>query len=101
MPTAEDLRERMREGFLPDPNIQPDHRATHALEYIAFYLGEISRWGEDIHIACAMMSAAPMAHTMRSEPACAAPPPPLYAPLEPGWRAHIKRSPVRNGEVNR
>ena len=43
MPTAEDLRERMREGFLPDPNIQPDHRATHALEYMAFCLGEISQ----------------------------------------------------------
>ena len=43
MTAAEEFRERMREGFLPDPNIQPDHRATHALEYMAFYLGEISQ----------------------------------------------------------
>ncbi len=43
MTAAEEFRERMREGFLPDPNIQPDHRATRALEYMAFYLGEISQ----------------------------------------------------------
>ncbi len=43
MTAGEEFRERMREGFLPDPNIQPDHRATRALEYMAFYLGEISQ----------------------------------------------------------
>ncbi len=43
MPTAEEMREEMRQGFLPDPNIQPDFRTSHALEYIAFYLGEISQ----------------------------------------------------------
>ncbi len=43
MPTAEEMREEMRQGFLPDPSISPDHRTYHALEYVAFFLGEISQ----------------------------------------------------------
>ncbi len=43
MPTAEEFRERMRQGFLPDPMAHADHRATRTLEYMAFYLGEISQ----------------------------------------------------------
>ncbi len=43
MTAAEEFRGRMREGYLPDPNIQQDHRATRALEYMAFYLCEISK----------------------------------------------------------
>ncbi len=43
MTAAEEFRGRMREGYLPDPNIQQDHRATRTLEYIAFFLGEISQ----------------------------------------------------------
>ncbi len=43
MPAADEFREKMRRGYLPDPNVHPDHRATHTLECIAFYLGEISQ----------------------------------------------------------
>jgi hypothetical protein len=43
MSAADEFREKMRQGYLPDPNISPDHRASRTLEYIAFYLGEISQ----------------------------------------------------------
>ena len=36
------LRERMLKGFLPDADTLLDQRAPRALEYIAFYLGEIN-----------------------------------------------------------
>ena len=43
MPAAKEFRERMRQGYLPDPMVHGGHRDTRTLEYIAFYLGEISQ----------------------------------------------------------
>ncbi len=43
MTAAEEFREKMRQGYLPDPSVHGDHRATRTLEYIAFFLGEISQ----------------------------------------------------------
>ncbi len=43
MTAAEEFLEKMRQGYLPDPSVHGDYRATRTLEYIAFFLGEISQ----------------------------------------------------------
>jgi hypothetical protein len=43
-PDSKVARERMAANpFAPDPNIASEHQQQHALNYIAFYLGEIEQ----------------------------------------------------------
>ncbi len=42
MTTRDTIRERMLQDYAPDPNAQVAFRTPAALEYIAFFLGEIN-----------------------------------------------------------